>query len=96
VTEDGWCLHYAGNYAEDVRGATMFINELTDPEDSRAPKEPALFHLPKDPDETQDVIHDNGRLADEIHERYVHWLEEVGTPEEHLAGRRTLRLDRRP
>jgi len=37
------------------------------------------------------VIQGNGRLAQEIHERYLAWLQEVGTPAEHLAGRRKLR-----
>jgi hypothetical protein len=30
-------------------------------------------------------------LAREIHQRYVVWLEEVGTPKEHLTGWRDLR-----
>lgn len=90
VTEDGWCLHYAGNYTEELRDAKMFINKLIDPESSRAPVEPALFYLPDDPEEEHDLVHSNEKLAREIHERYVHWLEEAGTPEEHLAGRRKL------
>lgn len=90
VTEDGWCLHYAGRYDQEVRGAAMFINKLTDPGAARAPIEPALFHLPDDPKESRDTLHSNQKLAAEIHVRYVRWLEEVGCPEEHLAGRRKL------
>ncbi len=33
---------------------------------------------------------ENAPLAREIHRRYVAWLEEQGTPEAHLAGRRRL------
>ena len=91
VTEDGWCLHYAGSYADQVRDARMFINDLVDPEGARAPTAPALFNLCDDPDEEHDVLEDNLALANEIHARHVAWLEEVGTPEEHLAGRRKLR-----
>ena len=90
VTEDGWCLHYAGKYDREVRGAAMFINKLTDPDAARAPIEPALFRLPEDPKESRDVLHTNEKLAEEIHARYVRWLEEVGCSEEHLAGRRKL------
>ena len=91
ITEDGWCLHYAGKYENEVRDAAMFINKLTNPEGSLAPTEPALFYLPEDPGEENDLIDQNETLALEIHARYVHWLEELGTPEEHLAGRRDLR-----
>jgi len=91
VTEDGWCLHYAGQYADEVRGASMYLNKLIDPESSRVPSAPALFYLPDDPDEENDLIENNWSLAAEIHERHAAWLAEVGTPEEHLAGRRRLR-----
>jgi len=90
VTEDGWCLHYAGKYDEEVRGAAMFINKLTDPDAARAPIEPALFRLADDPEESRDILQTNRKLAEGIHGRYVRWLEEAGCPEEHLAGRRKL------
>lgn len=89
VTEDGWCLHYAGNYTEEVQD--IIVNrQLVEHKPKNAPIEPALFYLPEDPEEERDLIHSNEQLAREIHERYVHWLEEVGTPEEHIAGRRKL------
>jgi len=91
VTEDGWCLHYAGTYEETLRDARMFINKLIDPQAVRTTTEPGLFHLPSDPGEQKNVIDGNQRLAQEIHGRYVAWLEEIGTPREHLAGRRKLR-----
>lgn len=91
VTEDGWCLHYSGTYEEIERGGAMYISKLIDDAVSRIPTRPALYHLPSDPDECNDVIESNWRLAEEIHARHVQWLEAVGTPEQHLAGRRKLR-----
>lgn len=91
VTEDGWCLHYAGAYEEVTKGGKMYTNVLREPEEAKVSVEPALFYLPDDPDELNDVIDANEGLAREIHARYVKWLEEAGTPAEHLAGRRKLR-----
>jgi arylsulfatase A-like enzyme len=95
VTEDGWCLHYAGAYDDGVdsvdvsRGADSY--KLINPEGAKFPVEPALFYLPDDPEELEDVIDSNQALALEIHERYVSWLEEAGTPDVYLAGRHKLR-----
>jgi hypothetical protein len=93
VTDDGWCLHYAGAYDAVDRDAKLWIVKLIDPEASRMSTAPALYHLPSDPGEMNNVIEDNWRLAEDIHRRYVAWLESVGTPEAHLAGRRRLRAD---
>jgi arylsulfatase A-like enzyme len=94
LTEDGWCLHYAGSYPEaGSAGADMGLGgagKLLNLAIARAPTEPALFYLPDDPAEEHDVIDGNEALAREIHARYVAWLEELGTPEIHLAGRRSL------
>ncbi len=91
VTEDGWCLHYAGQYQEVSLSGKMYLSQLIHPEASRITTQPGLYYLPDDPDEENDIIHENEGLAREIHERYVGWLEEAGTPEEHLVGRRSLR-----
>ncbi|GAB4530876.1 MAG: sulfatase [Anaerolineae bacterium] len=91
VTEDGWCLHYSGTYDKVEEGGAMYTNVLRAPDVALIPTQPALYHLPTDPQESKDVIDDNEQLAQEIHERYVRWLEEVSTPEEHLIGRRKLR-----
>jgi arylsulfatase A-like enzyme len=90
VTEDGWCLHYAGVYPNEPLGP-VGTGQLLNLNIMRAPIQPALFYLPDDPDEQHDVIDGNEALAREIHGRYVAWLEELGTPEAHLAGRRNLR-----
>jgi arylsulfatase A-like enzyme len=87
VTEDGWCLHYAGKYAELAPEARMGSLKVIDPQAARLPTNPELYHVIEDPKETRNVIADNEKLACEIHQRYVSWLEEAGTPQEHLAGR---------
>jgi len=92
LTEDGWCLHYAGAYPKDESaGGLGAAGALLNLDITRAPTEPALFYLPDDPAEEHDVLAANEALAAEIHARYVAWLEEVGTPEPHLVGRRALR-----
>jgi arylsulfatase A-like enzyme len=90
VTEDGYCLHYAGTYDEQVKDAVMFINKLTNPDAAQELQAPALFCLTNDSDETNDLIGSNEALAQDIHQRYVAFLEELGTPAGHLAGRRKL------
>ncbi len=91
VTEDGWCLHYAGAYQDIDTEASMWISKLVDPGISVMSTDPALFYLPDDPKEMNNIIDGNENLAKEIHERHVRWLEGVGTPAERLAGRRQLR-----
>jgi arylsulfatase A-like enzyme len=90
VTEDGWCLHYAGKYVEEAHDVPLIGHKLTNPEAARAPTQPMLFYLPDDAYEEKDLIHNNQDLARDIHERYVKWLEEIGTPPENLYGRREL------
>ncbi len=91
VTPEGWCLHYAGSYKERDRNIPLIGHSLANDDQSLLPFEPMLFYLPDDPQETRNRIHDNEALAREIHARYVAWLEQVGTPPDHLAGRRELR-----
>jgi len=91
VTEDGWCLHYSGKYDQVATDGRFFVAKLIDPGGARFPCEPELYYLPDDPQEQNNVIDSNESLAQEIHERHVKWLEELGMPEEHLAGRRKLR-----
>jgi arylsulfatase A-like enzyme len=91
VTEDGYCLHYAGAYEQTEQGGAMYISKLIDANVSRTSTEPMLFHLPSDPHEQHDLMGSNEALARDIHARYVKWLEAAGTPEKFLAGRRNLR-----
>ncbi|VBB04922.1 sulfatase [Lucifera butyrica] len=92
VTEDGWCLHYSGAYEEELKEPAKLDVTLIEAKPRYEQIEPALFYLPDDPKEENNLIKGNEKLAEEIHRRYVEWLEEVGTPEEHLAGRRRLVL----
>jgi hypothetical protein len=91
VTEDGWCLHYYGSYGDNPAPGAMAGWELINPKAARIPIAPMLFNLREDPGELHDVIGANEALARDIHRRYVAWLEEVGTPAEHVEGRRSLR-----
>ncbi len=91
VTDDGWCLHYAGSYEKTAVGGGLFTLKLINPSGSRIPPGPELYFLPDDPKESKDLVDKNKSLAKEIHHRYVKWLQEVGTPEEHFAGRRKFR-----
>lgn len=92
VTEDGWCLHYSGSYDQDTRQGGLAGFDLPRDGASTIPVEPGLFYLPDDPGENQDVMTGNEAIAREIHARYVRWLEEIGTPLQHLAGRRKFKL----
>jgi len=51
---------------------------------------PELYHLPSDPKQEKNVFNDNLEVARNIHAQYVKYLEELGTPEEHLQNRREL------
>ena len=90
VTEDEWCLHYAGKYPQQAQDIPLIGHKLTKREAARAPTQPMLFCLSNDPKEAKDVIHENEDLAQEIHNRYVRWLEQIGTPPTNLAGRRGI------
>jgi hypothetical protein len=91
VTEDGWCLHYFGKYDQLAPHARMGSLKVIDPEAARLPTQPELYYTPDDPGESKNVVIENEELAKEIHKDYVKFLEEAGTPEEHLAGRCSLR-----
>ena len=90
ISQDGWCLHHAGCYDTWEMGGKMYLSKIIDPEYARVSVEPALFYLPDDPQEENDLIRENEAVARELHSRYVEWLESVGTPPEHLQGRRRL------
>ena len=91
VSEDGWALHYCGEYDQLEAGGLMYTNKLISLGQNRVPVEAALFNVNDDPAEQKDVIDDNLPVAKDLHQRYVRFLEECGTPEEHLAGRRKLK-----
>ncbi len=90
VTEDGWCLHYAGEYGAKMQEDVFVNRNFVSAKPQKEKIEAALYYLPDDPQEEHDVIGENEQRAREIHRRYVEWLEEAGTPEEHLEGRRQI------
>lgn len=92
VTEDGWCLHYSGDYTDEVQQGIKVNRKLIELNPKKERVEPALFYLPDDPNEEHNLIQGNEKRAMEIHQRYVQLLEEIGTPEEHLAGRRKFEI----
>jgi hypothetical protein len=87
VTEDGWCLHYSGSYAEEGLGKFQRFT-VAKAEESIIPIAPALYNLTEDPAEENNKIDQNLPLAREIHQSYVGFLEKYHTPEPNLAGRR--------
>jgi hypothetical protein len=91
VTEDNWCFHYFGKYEQLEPEARMGSLKVIDAEAARLPIGPELYNLVDDPHEMNNIIGECEELARDIHERYVRWLEEVGTPKEHMAGRRNFR-----
>jgi hypothetical protein len=68
----------------------VFISKLIEPQLARVSTAPMLFDTRDDPTGSKDVFDSNRALAREIHSRSIKWLEEAGTPEDHLAGRRGL------
>lgn len=52
--------------------------------------QPEMYHLPSDPSQKKNVFEANRAIANEIHARYVAFLEEVGTNPEFVDRRRTL------
>ena len=91
VTSDGWCLHYSGAYSAAEARTMKTKGKVIGPGDPEISLQPALYNLATDPGEMNDLFASNEALAAEIHQRYVAWLEEVGTPPEHVEGRRALR-----
>ena len=54
---------------------------------------PELYHLPDDPAQERNVIKEHPEVARKLHGEYVKFLESVGTKEEYLKHRRTLKLE---
>jgi arylsulfatase A-like enzyme len=92
LTEDGWCLHYAGHYPDSYEGQSTVGRPFAPVETLAFPIRPQLYYLPDDPGETQDRLESNLGLAQNIHEAYVAFLRSVDTPAPYLAGRQVLRI----
>lgn len=49
-----------------------------------------LYDIENDPTESQNVIDKNWQVAEKLHQKFVRFLEKVGTDEHHLTSRRRL------
>jgi len=49
-----------------------------------------LYNIEDDPKESQNIIDKNWHIAKDLHQKFVEFLEKVGTDERHLAPRRRL------
>jgi len=92
ITTKEWALIYSGSYLKPGRATTRAVDDLQRWEhDYYGPSAgPELYHLPSDPKQEKNVFNDNLEVARNIHAQYVKFLEELGTPEEHLQNRREL------
>jgi len=88
VTDDGWCLHYAGHYPDAMEGTNSAGLPICPADQLELPAHPSLYFLPDDPGETNNLLDANSSLAKKIHGLYVGFLESVGTPERYLSHRR--------
>ena len=52
-----------------------------------------LYDMRRDPREQHNVVREHRDVAQDLHAKFVRLLEEVNTPESHLASRRTLNAD---
>jgi len=50
-----------------------------------------LYDIENDPKESHNVIDKNWKIAEDLHQKFIELLEEVGTDEHYLASRRRLR-----
>jgi len=53
-------------------------------------KDPALYHLPSDPQQQDNVIGEHYAEAERLHGTHVEFLEKLGMAEEYLRYRRHL------
>jgi arylsulfatase A-like enzyme len=90
VTADGWCLLYSGDYGDEKTEGTVATLPLVSPDGAQVTSAPALFYLPDDPNEENNLIDEKREIAEKIHAEYYQWLKEVQTPETHLKGRKNL------
>jgi len=54
---------------------------------------PELYHLPSDPAQTQNVMHEHRTIATDLHHAYLDLLNQIDTPPERLALRQQLGAD---
>ena len=95
VTDDNWCLMYAGEGDpgdQEPEMPTTFKSGTNEGDYQLGDYVPKLYKVDEDPEQMHDVIDENKELAKEIHAKYVAYLEKCNTPEEYLQYRRKLEL----
>ena len=93
VTDGEWSLIYPGaGVAEEGGAESAIVDSIRRIHKRLHPGEggPELYHLPDDPGQARNVFSENTQTARRLHAEHVRFLEEVGTPEEHLRHRREL------
>jgi arylsulfatase A-like enzyme len=95
ITTEEWSLHVSGiprNPGKEL-APPKSLPYSTKPEDYKPGEtRAALFHLPSDPHQKRDVIKENRMVAEELHRRYIHMLEEWGLSKDRLALNQKLIL----
>jgi arylsulfatase A-like enzyme len=94
ITNEEWALLYCGESADPAKELKPpAIPCGKNPEDYQVgDTQPALFHLPSDPGEKNNIIKKHADVAKALHAKYVKFLEAVGVAEPHLKLRRRLKI----
>jgi len=93
ITDGEWTLFYSGDReaprvshktrsVDDMAHEVKVLEELV--------TDPALYHLPSDPQQEDNVIREHYAEAERLHGAHVEFLEELGMAEEYLRYRRRL------
>ncbi len=107
ITDGEFILHYNGRYG-DGKQKTAWTAALRRKAGFRGGIEPFLVHPATDPAEGENLLAPNAKRppgvseasardrAVSLHAAYVKFLEDIGTPEEHLESRRWFPIRCRP
>lgn len=90
ITEEGWSLVYSGAAGSEEEVFRIGLSAVTSMDRAALGFDPQLYCLPEDPGQENDLIDDQFEIAQDIHRRYVAYLESLGTDEEYLQHRRKL------
>jgi len=93
ITDGEWSLIYPGARVDLSQAAESSVVDSI----ARIEKAayagaggPELYHLAADPGQQHNVFAEKRAVAEKLHAAHVRVLEDLGTPEEHLANRREL------
>ena len=93
ITDGEWTLFYSGDpeaphISHETRTVDSMAHDVRVLED--LVNEPALYHMPSDPQQQDDVIDQHRSEAERLHGAHVEFLEKLGMGEEYLRYRRRL------